>query len=87
MGLTPGHLSRVMRQDATRAVRPEGWTYITYEQQATAVSELQRLGNEVNEEQKCHQPYESTPEGPEAPEDLRAVQRIKSPSSWLKIGS
>ena len=91
MGLTPGHLLSVIRQQALRAVSPLGSTCDEQIRLATeAMALLRSAEKEEKEEQRCFQAAASRPEGPAAPSVLRAVLQIVCPSifsNMMKCGS
>ena len=68
MGLTPGHLLRGIRQQATRALKPSGWIRVVAICLPTPANAVQRLVEaDLNDEHMRRQACASRPEGPAAP--------------------
>ena len=81
IGLTPGHLSRAIRRQATRAETPLGSTCWEQSFLAVAASASQSSVEAVlKDEHSLFQVAASMPEGPAAPSVLRAILRISCPS-------
>ena len=79
IGLTPGHLSKGIRRQAIKALRPSGLTRDVHSLRPTAAKEEHRsLEADLNDEHSLGQPKESKPDRPAAPLVLKAALRIKS---------
>ena len=81
IGLTPGHLSRAMSRQATKADSPLGSTkqeQIRLAMEARASHKS--VDADLNEVHMRFHAAASSPEGPAAPSILRTVLRISSPS-------
>ena len=86
MGRTPGHLSRAMSLQATKADSPLGYTKQVLSRLATAAKVSHNsLEADLNELQSRFQAAASKPDGPAAPSILSAVLRINWPSIRSKI--
>ena len=86
MGRTPGHLSKAMSLQATKADSPLGSTKLVLSRLATA-ARVSHSSEEtaLNEVQSRFQAATSRPDGPAAPSILRTVLRINCPSILSKI--
>ena len=83
IGLTPGHLSRAMRRQATRAETPLGST--CWEQSFLAVAASASQSFVEKDEHSLFHAAASMHEGPAAPSVLRAILRISCPSIFSNI--
>ena len=81
IGLTPGHLSKAMSRQATKADSPLGSTKQEQIRLAVEARESHRSADAVlNDVHMRFQAAASSPEGPAEPSVLRAVLRISCPS-------
>ena len=81
MGLTPGHLSRAMSRQATKADSPPGSTKHEQIRLAVEARESHRSTDaDLNDVHMRFQAAASSPEGPAEPFVLKAVLRISCPS-------
>ena len=68
IGLTPGHLLSGIWREATKAVRPCGFTRLVAIRRPTSARAIQRLlETDLKEEQSLLQASASKPDGPAAP--------------------
>ena len=81
IGLTPGHLLRGMRRQATNALSPSGLTVVLAMRRPTPASAIHKLLEaDLKEEHSLFQAYASRPDGPAAPWVCRAVCLMASAS-------